>query len=97
MILRFQVAGIQRQLELEFPGSVRKFSCFQMNQTGVEVSEPHFLIQRERRSQLLERLGNITAFVMSLAKQDMQLRAVCADRNHLLDHAVCCIELSIFE
>ena len=68
-----------------------------MNQAGVEVGQPHFVVERERSLQLLERFVDFTTFVMRLAKQNMQLRAVLTDRNHLFDDAICSFEFSVLQ
>jgi len=68
-----------------------------MNKTGVEVGQPHFAVQRERRAQLFERFINLATFVVCLAQQDVQFRSVCTNRNHLFDDAVCIVELSVLQ
>ena len=77
MIFRLEVVWIYRQLELEFTRSVRKFSCLEMNQTGVEMRQPHFIVERKRSAQLFERFINFATFVVRLAKQDVQLAGYC--------------------
>src|SRR5215212_881361 len=45
VILSLKIVGIQRQLLLKFASSVLKLSRLKMNQTGVEVGQPHLVIE----------------------------------------------------
>src|SRR5215212_7421154 len=45
VIFSLEIVGIQRQLLLKFASSVLKFPRLEMNQTGVEVGQPHLIIE----------------------------------------------------
>ncbi len=76
---------------------VLKLSGLEVNQAGVEVGQPHVIVECERSLQLREGLINFTTLVLRLAKQNMQLRAVATHRNHLLDDAIRGLEFTVLQ
>src|ERR1043166_634990 len=95
VILRLKVVRIYVELRLKLTRGFGKFSRLELNQTGVEVGQPHFLIERQRTAQLFERFVDFTAFVVRLAEKDVKLRRVFTDGHHLFDHAIRFVEFAV--
>src|SRR5215218_7954075 len=54
-----------------------------MDEAGVEVREARARVERERGAEFFERAGRVVLLVKGAAEQDVNLRAVVAERHHL--------------
>src|SRR5258708_3460952 len=85
LVLRFEVVRVETQLGFELTGCFVKSLHLQIDQSCVIMRLARLSVQRNRRTDLLQRSSIITLLVMLLPKQNVELRRIAGDLGHSLN------------